>query len=409
MSNKIPKIFLSYSWANSESASILQKDFEKIGIPLIKDTLNLKYKDSIGKYMLKIRDSDFAILLISKEYLESINCMYEALEILKEQNHTEKILPILIGGTKIFNATDRVKFIKYWKHKKETLEHELKGIDITSAIEAYNDLKSISNIYSSIDSFLKKISDLKTLTLDELKKENYKSILDYLGFEDVTFLYDLLIITQINNLNLQEIAIEKHFEKFGSSHFALSTKAQIKGNLGKNEEAKTLYQKSLSINPESSSTLNNYGFLLDSKFNKPKKAVEYYKKAISINTNLIEARINLATAYRKLEKVEKSKKEYFKILKIFPKDSDAHNNLANLYREAKNQEKALYHFERAIEYSPNNVNALINLGNYYDVQLNNFEKGKIYYERAKKIANHKNVDYLIDMMFRMKEKRDKKQ
>ena len=406
MSNKIPKIFLSYSWANFESANTLQKDFENIGIPLIKDTLDLKYKDSIIEYMQKIRNSDFAILLISEEYLKSVNCMYEALEILKEQNHSEKILPILIKGTKNFETSDRIKFIKYWKEKKENLEQELDGIDVTSAIESYNDLKNISKIYLSIDSFLKKVSDLKTLSLYELKKEKYKSILDYLGFEDVTFIYDLLFISQIDNLNFKEIAIDKHFEKFGLSYFALSMKARIKGDLGKYKEAKILYEKSLTINKKVPSTLNNYGFLLDSKFGKTKKAIPFYKKAISIDKNLVEARINLALAYSETGKKQKAKKEYYKVLEIYPNNSDAHNNLANLYR-SENKEKAIYHFEQALKHNPKDVNALMNLGNFYDVQINDFEKAKIYYEKAKKIAKNKNVDYIVDTMYNMREKRKK--
>jgi len=47
--NKIPNIFLSYSWNNKDQASIIESDFDKIGIPIIKDTINLKYKDSISE------------------------------------------------------------------------------------------------------------------------------------------------------------------------------------------------------------------------------------------------------------------------------------------------------------------------------------------------------------------------
>lgn len=54
--NKTPKIFLSYSWQNKEEASIIENDFNRIGIPLIKDTLNLKFKDSISEYMKSISE-----------------------------------------------------------------------------------------------------------------------------------------------------------------------------------------------------------------------------------------------------------------------------------------------------------------------------------------------------------------
>jgi tetratricopeptide (TPR) repeat protein len=404
--NKVPNIFLSYSWNNKEQATILENDFNKIGITLIKDTINLKYKDSISDYMKSIRNADFAIILLSNDYLKSENCMFEALEILKEQNHKEKILPILIEDVKIFNAKDRIFYIKYWKNKKEELKKDLEGLDVSSSIESYSDLKNLEFVYSSVDSFLKTIGDLKTSTLEELKSEKYKSILEYLGFEDISFALDLMVISQIKDYEIQEIAIEKHIQNFGESYLALSTKAQIKSNVGKKEEAKDLYEKSLKTNPDNAYALNNLGFLIQKQFERPKKAIAYYIKAIELKPKLIIARINLATAYKEEGKIEKSRKEYLKILKISPFDVDAHNNIGNIYRSLHNKEKAIYHFEKAIEYNPKYPNAYLNLGNYYDVQLNEFDKAIPYYEMAKKVANNETMNYLVDMMYTMKKKRE---
>lgn len=404
--NKIPTIFLSYSWTNKYQASIIEKDFNNIGIPLQKDTIDLKYKDSITDYMKSIRNADFVIILLSDDYLKSENCMFEALEILKEQNHIERILPILIDGTKIFNAKERIKYIKYWKNKKEELKNDLKGIDITSSLNSFMDLKNFETIYSSIDNFLKTLGDLKTSTLEELKKESYKSIIDYLGFNDITFALDLMIISQIPDFNVQELAIEKHIEKFGESYLSLSTKAHIKDKLKKKEEAKRLYEKSLSLNSENSYAWNNLGFLYASQFKENKKAIDCYRKAIKLNANLIVARINLGLAYSKIGKIEKSRKEYLKVLKISPYDKDAHNNLGNIYREMKNEEKVIYHFKMAIKYNPNFTTPYVNLGNYYDVELNQFDKAIPYYEKAKKIGNNKVMDEIIDTMYKMKERRN---
>lgn len=403
---KTPTIFLSYSWNNKDQANIIESDFNNVGISLQKDTIDLKYKDSISDYMKSIRNADFAVILLSDDYLKSENCMFEALEILKEQNHKEKILPILIKGTKIFNAKDRIEYIKYWKNKKEELENDLKEIDMTSSLNSYSDLKNYETIYSSIDSFLKTIGDLKTSTLEELKEENYKSIIEYLGFEDITFVLDLITLSQIDNYEIQEIAIDKHIEQFGESYLALSTKALIKDKLKKKEEAKRYYEKSLNLNSENSYAWNNLGYLYASQFGNNKKAIDCYKKAIKLNPNLIVARINLGLAYSQIGKIEKSKKEYLKVLNISPYDKDAHNNLGNIYRGTKNKEKVIYHFETAIKYNPDFSNAYLNLGNYYDIQLNEFDKAIPYYEKAKKIANNEVMDKIVETMYTMKKKRE---
>lgn len=403
---KVPNIFLSYSWNNKDQATIIENDFNEIGITLIKDTLNLKYKDSISDYMKSIRNADFAIILVSDDYLKSENCMFEALEILKEQNHKEKILPILIEGTKIFNAQNRISYIKYWKNKKEELENALKDLDVSSSLESYSDLKTLETIYTSMDGFLKTIGDLKTSTLNELKEENYKSIIEYLGFEDISFVLDLIVISQIKNNLIKELAIDKHLETFGESYLALSTKALIKANLRKKDEAKTLYEKSLKLNPKNAYALNNLGYLLATQFENQKKAIAYYKQAIDLNPNLIISRINLAVSYDKEGKIERAKKEYLKTLKISPYDVDAHNNLGNIYRALKNKEKAIYHLEKAIEYNPKHPNAYLNLGNYYDVELKDFERAVPYYENAKKVANNETMDKIVDLMYTMKKRRE---
>lgn len=214
-----------------------------------------------------------------------------------------------------------------------------------------------------------------------------------------------MIISQIKSYEMQEIVIEKHLQNFGESYLALSTKAQIKSNLGKKEEAKYLYEKSIKLNPNNAYALNNLGFLIYKQFNNPKKAIDYYKKAIQLNPKLIVSRINLAMAYEKEGKIEKSKKEYIKILKISPFDVDAHNNLGNIYRSLHEKEKAIFHFEKAIEYNPKYPNAYLNLGNYYDVQLNDFEKAVQYYEMAKKVANSETMNQIVDMMYKMRKKR----
>lgn len=404
--NKTPTIFLSYSWKDKDQADIIESDFNKIGIPLQKDTINLKYKDSISEYMRSIRNADFAIILVSDDYLKSENCMFEALEIFKEQNHKEKILPVLIEGTKIFNAKDRIKYIKYWKSKKDGLEQDLKELDVTSSLNSFMDLKNIETVYASIDNIIKTFGDLKSSTLEELKSENYKSIIEYLGFEDITFVLDLIILSQIKDYNIQETAIEKHLENFGESYLALSTKALIKDKLGKKDDAKRFYLKSLNLNSENSYTWNNLGYLYASQFEDKKKAIDCYKKAIMLNANLIIARINLGVAYKQIGKIDKSKKEYLKVLKISPYQKDAHNNLGNIYRETKNKEKVIYHLETAIKYNPDFINAYLNLGNFYDLELDNFEKAEPYYQKAKKLANNEVMDKIVDTMYLMKKRRE---
>lgn len=399
---------MSYSWLDQEEASLIESDFEKIGVPLIKDTINLKYKDSISKFMAKIRNADFAILLISDNYLKSQNCMTEALEIMKEQNHKDRILPVLVKNPKIFKASDRVNYLKYWKDHKQQLESNLKDINPTKAIESFTDLKLIDQIYSSMDNFLKTIGDQMSMSLGQLKEENYKSIIDHLGFEDVSFAIDLLIISQINNLQIKEIALKQHLKTFGKSVHYLFSLARTKVQLGKYKQARDLYKESLSIDPNYISSLNNLGYLLDSVFDNQTEAMVYLKKAVKLSPGMITARINLANVYSKKGQLQRAKEEYLAILKLDPFEPMVHNNIANKYRGEGNHDKAIFHFKEAIRIKPDYIDAYLNLANLYDVTLNDYSTATKYYTLAKQIANSNNINEIVDKMLEMMHKRQQK-
>lgn len=114
---KQSSLFMSYCWAENEIAEKIYSDLIQIGVSIIKDNHQLAYKDSIKNFMNSIRDSDFAILLISDNYLKSKNCIYEMLQLFKEKEYQKKVLPIIIEGTKIYSAIDRISYIKYWEQK----------------------------------------------------------------------------------------------------------------------------------------------------------------------------------------------------------------------------------------------------------------------------------------------------
>ncbi len=399
-----PKIFLSYCWLDQEESSVIEKDFDRIGIPLIKDTIDLKYKDSISEFMTKIRDCDFAVLMISDNYLKSKNCLTEALEILKEQNHKEKLLPVLIKNPKIFKAEDRIDYINYWKEQKGNLEKKLAGIDPTKALDSYGDLKQIEQIYSSIDGFLKSIGDQKSLSLNQLKEENYKSIIDHLGFEDVTFAIDLLIISQITNLSLKELALEQHLKTFGKSPHYLFSLAKTKADSGQHKEAMVLYKECLSLDPDYVSALNNLGYLMDTVFDNQMEAMVYLKKAVKLSPGMVVARINLANVFSKKGQEEKAKEEYLTILKLDPFEPKAHNNIANRYR-GKDNAQAIHHLKQAIKIKPDYIDAYFNLANLYDVTLNDFENAIKYYTLTKQIANLNNVTEIVNKMIELMDSR----
>ena len=109
---KTPTVFLSYCWVNNEAAKRIYTDLSQIGIKVIKDNHRLEYKDDLQKFMQGIRNADFAVLLISEDYLRSVNCMYEACQ-LQRAGIAKKILPVIVDGTATYEPENRIDLIRY--------------------------------------------------------------------------------------------------------------------------------------------------------------------------------------------------------------------------------------------------------------------------------------------------------
>ncbi|MNK11798.1 Divergent AAA domain protein [compost metagenome] len=173
-------IFISYNWNHKQTANKLYEFLKDNGYTPSMDGHDLGYKDLISTFMESIRASDYAILIISDEYLKSANCMTEVLHVLNDRNRNDKILPIRHEDVKIFKTVDRMKYVEYWKLQVDELQSILNDTDMTSAIEEIKKLKTAKRIHQDIGDFMSEISDMITSTIEEQEKTAYKSIIEYM-------------------------------------------------------------------------------------------------------------------------------------------------------------------------------------------------------------------------------------
>lgn len=171
------KIFLSYSWANSNIADALDILFLTKKIRLERDVRDVDYKQSIKEFMKRVRKSDYCLMIISEKYLKSINCMFEVTEFIKDESYMDRILPLVQKDADIFNILGRNKYIKFWQEKFNEVESSLSDLDELNRVETINELKKIENIQRNIGEFLSIISDIKTITFDsEINKSDFDNI-----------------------------------------------------------------------------------------------------------------------------------------------------------------------------------------------------------------------------------------
>lgn len=399
-----PSIFISYSWQTKEIAEKIFNDLRVIGVSIVMDNQELNYTDNIPTFMKRIRESKYALLLISDNYLKSKNCLFEVLELLKDEKAWEKVLPIVCKETKIYTVIDRIKYISFWQQKVKEIELALDGINPINATHAYKELKLFQDISFNIDSFLKNISDSLHFSPEEIIKKKYQPLIDKLGIDfEPKPLIALLGIYLNGDLEQREIALDNYIKENPESTYYYSIKAGTSRDLKKFKQAIYYYNKGLELNPDNVEILNNLGQVLEKVNQDYKKAKECYERAIKVNPVFDIPRLNLGVLLsHHFNDIKGAKKQYEEILKFDPNNSKAHNNLANTYKvinpTKKELEIAEFHLKKALEINPNYIDALINYGNFLKVYRKEFDKGNEYYLKVKELVKEGNLKEFIDLL-----------
>ena len=162
------KVFVSYNQnSGSDFADALEKKLEGKAL-VIRDKNNIPAWGSISAFMKSIRDQDFAVAVVTDEYLKSQACMYEITTMIREKDWENRIIPAVLESS-IYSK--KLEYIQYWNAKKIEIEERVKAQNDLTTIQALNqDAERVSRINAEINTFL-------TFVLDRLNPPIY-TVLD---------------------------------------------------------------------------------------------------------------------------------------------------------------------------------------------------------------------------------------
>lgn len=111
--------FLSYSWNDAPYANKIDEALKKSGIYITRDIRDLDIGVNLHKFMNRVENSKYVIVVISDSYLKSKNCMYEAVKVVSTLIRDNRclLLPIIID-LNISSMETRNKYMQYWINKK---------------------------------------------------------------------------------------------------------------------------------------------------------------------------------------------------------------------------------------------------------------------------------------------------
>lgn len=128
-----PTLFISYSWDNKDVAIYIEKELSHLYC-IIRDDNNLHDGDDLVAFMKSIRKQDQVILIISDPYLKSQNCMFELIEVFKDDeldNFIKRIhFLVLDSANNVFSIIEHIDYIKYWTDAEEKYDEIIETIPV---------------------------------------------------------------------------------------------------------------------------------------------------------------------------------------------------------------------------------------------------------------------------------------
>ena len=259
--------------------------------------------------------------------------MYEVLQLIKERNVWDKVLPVIETGTKIYKVQDRIDYVNYWQQETQALERAIESIDPINAIEIQKDIKTYREITSTIDEFIKTISDMKHSSPEELVHQNYSPIINRIDYYDEQKLIELLAVVLESEIDKKEVRLEEYLAKHGPNSSYYSLRGGVYRQQRKFDLAKHYYIKANELDEFNVESQNNLGQIYQNIDKDYLKAKDCYEKAIKGKPDFDIPRLNLGVLLsHHLGDEEGARKQYEKILEFDPSNAKAHNNLGNYYK-----------------------------------------------------------------------------
>jgi len=123
------------------------------------------------------------------------------------------------------------------------------------------------------------------------------------------------------------------------------------------------------------------------------EALNYYRRALSKDNNLIEARVNMAFAYVRLGEYQKAKK----IFESLPEEYRSEyvlNNLGNIYAREGDLDKSMEMYKKALEKNSNFALPIINIAHLY-MEKEDYDSARKYLKKALEKIGDDSLKYTV--------------
>jgi hypothetical protein len=111
--------------------------------------------------------------------------MFEVLEVVKDEEYKDRIFPIVLPNTDIYDNVKSFQFYEYWDMKYTELEDIISKIQACDIGEYGTELKIIREIRSTINEFIALLRDWLIMPYDEMNKDNFAALRSKMPLQEI--------------------------------------------------------------------------------------------------------------------------------------------------------------------------------------------------------------------------------
>lgn len=168
-------------------AKHLQEDLGRVGVSFLEDN---RAKDDIGNLNQQLKRGNHSIfLLLSDNFLRSVDCMYDALALIQDQAIKHRLKTIVIPGhnanveveTKFEKVSNIIQYMNFWQDKYLAMRRAKSKILPEEEIVFNQDFEKVRSISTEVGEFLRVLRGQDYMPIERLEKEYFEWVFNAAG------------------------------------------------------------------------------------------------------------------------------------------------------------------------------------------------------------------------------------
>lgn len=152
-------LFISYCWKDGNIYADELETQLKIEFDVKRDKSQLITNDDLYDFMADIANCDNVIIVLTEEYVKSLNCMLEMSYLLSQDDWVMKAMVLVIDDS-LYSMERKLEIINYWISRQKTCNDTLTSSNVGKTI-VEEEKEYIDIICGQVENFFRGISRRK--------------------------------------------------------------------------------------------------------------------------------------------------------------------------------------------------------------------------------------------------------